>query len=132
VHCDSEVFWRADGSSFPVEYWSYPVIDGGVIAGAVVAFIDITERRRSEELVKNILETVDEGFMVVDPDFGILLANRALGALVGLPLDQIVGRACHEIFHGQINPCSDPAVSCLMRENVLHWHADGRRAHAPA
>lgn len=47
-HGDDEVFWRADGTSFPVEYWSYPIISKGAIVGAVVTFIDITDRRRIE------------------------------------------------------------------------------------
>ena len=46
---DSEVFWRQDGSSFPVEYSSYPVFDQGQVRGAVVTFVDITERKRAEE-----------------------------------------------------------------------------------
>jgi PAS domain S-box-containing protein len=56
---DSEVFWRADGSSFPVEYSSYPVFDQGQVLGAVVTFVDITERKRSEDALhqaKNELE----------------------------------------------------------------------------
>jgi len=47
-HENSEVFWRADGTSFPVEYWSYPIISKGVIMGAVVTFIDITDRQKLE------------------------------------------------------------------------------------
>jgi diguanylate cyclase (GGDEF)-like protein/PAS domain S-box-containing protein len=43
-----EVFWRADGTSFPVEYSSYPIVDKGLNRGAVVAFSDITERRKME------------------------------------------------------------------------------------
>ncbi|WPO98345.1 sigma 54-interacting transcriptional regulator [Pseudomonas sp. HR96] len=43
-----ETFWRRDGSSFPVEFTSTPVIDDGRIAGAVVVFRDITERRTTE------------------------------------------------------------------------------------
>ncbi len=46
---DSEVFWRQDGSSFPVEYSSYPVFDQGQVLGAVVTFVDITERKRAED-----------------------------------------------------------------------------------
>ncbi|PIT83906.1 PAS domain-containing sensor histidine kinase [Limnohabitans sp. 15K] len=56
---DSEVFWRADGSSFPVEYSSYPVFDQGQVRGAVVTFVDITERKRAQEALhqaKNELE----------------------------------------------------------------------------
>ncbi len=56
---DSEVFWRHDGSAFPVEYSSYPVFDQGLVLGAVVTFVDITERKRAEDALrqaKNELE----------------------------------------------------------------------------
>ncbi len=49
VHVDSEVFWRADGSSFPVEYWSHPQLESGKVVGAVVAFVDITERLAADK-----------------------------------------------------------------------------------
>ena len=49
IHVEDEVFWRADGSCFPVEYWSYPLFFNGEIQGSVVTFFDITERKRAEE-----------------------------------------------------------------------------------
>ena len=49
---DSEVFWRRDGSSFPVEYSSHPIMDGAEVRGAVVTFVDITERRRSADALQ--------------------------------------------------------------------------------
>ncbi|MEI7955896.1 MAG: PAS domain S-box protein, partial [Verrucomicrobiota bacterium] len=49
THVDDEVLWRADGTSFPVEYWSYPQRVDGEVIGAVVTFIDITDRRHAEE-----------------------------------------------------------------------------------
>ncbi|HWR39251.1 MAG TPA: HD domain-containing phosphohydrolase, partial [Patescibacteria group bacterium] len=48
VHEEEEVFWRSDGTSFPVEYFSYPQYRNGGIIGAVVTFLDITERKKSE------------------------------------------------------------------------------------
>ena len=45
---DSEVLWRRDGTSFPAEYSSRPILEGGQIAGAVVTFLDITARKNSE------------------------------------------------------------------------------------
>lgn len=44
VRCDDEVFWRKDGSMFPVELHSQPVVRDGEIAGAVINFSDISER----------------------------------------------------------------------------------------
>jgi len=55
---DDEVFWRKDGSSFPVEYVSTPIIEDGVITGAVVAFRNITERVRQEEELRRSHEEV--------------------------------------------------------------------------
>jgi PAS domain S-box-containing protein len=43
--CDHDVYWRKDGTSFPVEYTSTPIVDGASIRGAVVVFHDISERR---------------------------------------------------------------------------------------
>jgi two-component system, cell cycle sensor histidine kinase and response regulator CckA len=48
VHADDEVFSRADGSQFPVEYWSYPILGASGNAGTVVTFVDITQRRSLE------------------------------------------------------------------------------------
>ncbi len=48
-HVDSEVLYRPDGSRFPAEYWSHPVIENGKVSGCVVTFLDITNRRQREE-----------------------------------------------------------------------------------
>jgi diguanylate cyclase (GGDEF)-like protein/PAS domain S-box-containing protein len=46
---DDEVFWRKDGTSFPVEYISSPIRKDGEVVGAVVTFKDITERKALEQ-----------------------------------------------------------------------------------
>jgi len=48
VHLAEEIFWRADGTSFPVECWSYPLRRRGELVGAVVTFMDITARKQAE------------------------------------------------------------------------------------
>ena len=53
VHKDDDMFWRRDGSSFAVEYWSYPQLHDGELVGGVVTFFDISERKRAQaELVR--------------------------------------------------------------------------------
>jgi PAS domain S-box-containing protein len=45
THVADEVMWRHDGTSFPVEYWSYPMHKDGKLVGAVVTFLDISSSR---------------------------------------------------------------------------------------
>ena len=47
-HVSDEVLWRKDGTPFPVEYTSMPIKKDGRVVGAVVSFMDITERRDME------------------------------------------------------------------------------------
>lgn len=48
THMDDEVFWRADGTCFDVDCYSYPQVKNGEIIGAVVTFIDISDRKQKE------------------------------------------------------------------------------------
>jgi PAS domain S-box-containing protein len=43
-----EVFWRRDGTSFPVEYSVYPLFDAGEITGSVITFFDRTAHRQAQ------------------------------------------------------------------------------------
>ena len=56
VHRDDEVYWRRDGTCFPVEYWSHLVVVEDRTLGAVITFIDITERKQAEEVLRKTEE----------------------------------------------------------------------------
>ena len=51
---DTEVFWRRDSSSFAVEYSSYPILDGAQVRGAVITFVDITQRKRASDTLQRV------------------------------------------------------------------------------
>ncbi len=102
---------------------------------------DITERKRaeikimqSEKLIRNILDTVDEGFIAVDKDFCILLANKAYCSQVGLTSDEVIGKHCHEISHKSLRPCFEEGEDCAVRHafetgepyNTTHKHPDAK------
>jgi len=54
VHVTDEVLWKADGTNFPVEYWSYPIYKDNCVVGSVMTFLDITERKRAaNDLIKS-------------------------------------------------------------------------------
>ncbi len=49
-YIDDDIFWRNDGTSFPVEYSSTPLRDeNNLTIGSVVIFRDISERKKSEK-----------------------------------------------------------------------------------
>ena len=55
-----EIFWKHDGTPFPVEFTSTPIISGGSIVGAVVVFRDISERIATEKHLREALGEVSE------------------------------------------------------------------------
>ncbi|MHB8622411.1 MAG: PAS domain S-box protein [Sulfuricaulis sp.] len=70
VNVSDEVFWHKDGTAIPVEYWSYPIISNDSVNGAIITFIDISERLRQQALLageKLVLELLarDESMPVV-------------------------------------------------------------------
>ena len=60
THSDEEQVWRANGTNFVSEYWSYPIRRGGQIAGVVVTFLDITDRKRAEEEIRTAARRREE------------------------------------------------------------------------
>lgn len=52
AHSENEVFWRADGTSFAAEYFSHPKIKDGETVGAVITFMDISQRKQREAEIR--------------------------------------------------------------------------------
>jgi len=59
AHCEHEVFWRKDGSCFPVEYSSTPIEEDGKRLGVVVVFKDISERLVQQQKLHSALQQVE-------------------------------------------------------------------------
>jgi two-component system, OmpR family, sensor histidine kinase VicK len=58
IRMRGETFWRQDGSAFPVEYSANPLLEDGLICGMVVAFQDVSERRRLGRMKDEFISTV--------------------------------------------------------------------------
>lgn len=56
---DTEVFWRNDRSAIPVEYSSHPILQDGAVRGAVITFVDITERRRAADALQRAKDALE-------------------------------------------------------------------------
>ena len=59
-HVTGEVFWRKDGSSFPVEYTTTPVFKDDEVIGAVAVFRDVSEQLQIEQDLRNALQEVQQ------------------------------------------------------------------------
>jgi PAS domain S-box-containing protein len=102
-------YWRKDGSSVPVEYWSHPMYRNGELVGAVVNFVDISERKRMElalrdsearyrlicsvttDLLYSCVQT-EAGFFAVD------WATASVDRIFGYSLDEILERGCWRCY----------------------------------
>ena len=94
THVETEVFWRRDGSSFPVEYWSHPIHQDGKVVGSVASFLDITERKQAEEklkLFKHIFANTTDAVAVFDPQGHLIEQNAAHHTLLGYSDEDIRG-----------------------------------------
>lgn len=79
----NEVFWRKDGTSFPVEYTVCPLLNDGRVEGVVVAFEDVTERRRLDRMKDEFISTVSHELRTP-----LTSLRAALGLISGGVLDK--------------------------------------------
>lgn len=99
VFADDDVFWRKDGVAFPAQYWSYPILHEGRHIGAVITFLDITERkladeslRLSEERFVKAFQASPEPITISRHRDGIILeVNERWQSVYGYSRDEAVG-----------------------------------------
>jgi formate hydrogenlyase transcriptional activator len=105
THRDDEIFWRKDGTSFPVEYWSHLMVQDGRVL-CVVAFMDITERRqaekalrKSEERWRAVFDNSAIGVALTDLSGRFIAVNRAYEKMVGYTEEDLRKLAFLDITH---------------------------------
>lgn len=128
------------GDIVPVEYYENPVLqsngDEGIIAwhnvvlkdtngkinGTLSSGSDITERKKTEELLyqsqrewENTFNTINDMITVHDKDFSIIRANKAAEKILGLPfLEKTPDSKCFKYYHGTDEPPEGcPSCQCL-------------------
>ena len=112
---NDEVLWRRDGTSFPAEYSSFPMIDDGVTRGAVVTFVDITERKSRERellLANTVLNTEQEtsldGVLVVDENEKMVSFNKNFVEMWGLSDEVVQSRSNQEALQSVLEQLESP------------------------
>ncbi|MEW6117855.1 MAG: diguanylate cyclase [Nitrospirota bacterium] len=143
-HVDDEVFWKKDGTSFPVEYTVTPIYRNNTIDGVVVVFRDVTERRRAEEQIKRltrkyemILNSAGEGIYGVALNDVVVFVNTAAASMLGYSVEEVIGKRSHSTWHhtrldGSPYPEEECAIYKTFREgtvnrisNEVFWRKDG-------
>jgi PAS domain S-box-containing protein len=123
IHCDNEVFWRADGTCFPVEYWSYPILQNNKIIGAVVTFIDSTERqqtalalRKSVSELAQLIDTANAPIFGIDTNGLINEWNQTAQRITGYTKEDVFG---HKLVPDFILSEYQSQVETVL-QNALH------------
>lgn len=100
-----DVFCRKDGTPLPVGYVSTPMVDADQPAGAVIAFHDVTDERRTERALRDsvrrlrlIIDAVPSSIAYGDSSQRYRFNNRACETRFGLARNEIRGRHVREML----------------------------------
>jgi PAS domain S-box-containing protein len=102
---DDEVLWRKDGTSFPAEYSSVPIRKNGSVAGTVVVFRDISERKEAEEALRTsratargLLDATQESLLLLDKEGIIIAINQTAARRHQQTLQELIGKNRFDIL----------------------------------
>lgn len=117
IHRDDEIFWRKDGTSFPVEYWSHVMVQDDRTL-CVVAFTDITARkhaeealRKSEEFKTRLIASTNDCIKVLDLEGRLVSMNEGgMQALEICDLDTVVNSSWIDFWEGEDREAARAAV----------------------
>jgi len=124
---EDEVSWRKDGSSFPVSYMCTPILEHDTVTGAVVTFMDITERINSEKALKNsslftekLLSSISSILIGIDRNDCIMKWNTAAKNAFALPADHVLGKPFLESgIPIDMQPICLAILECLTVEKTI-------------
>ncbi len=102
-HVEDEVLWRKDGSSFPVDYFSTPIINDGKVEGVVVTFRDITKRKRADDNLKEsekkyrlLADNVHDVIFVLDMNMKYTYVSPSVKILRGYEPEEVMKLSARE------------------------------------
>jgi PAS domain S-box-containing protein len=123
-HVDTEVFWRKDGSFFPVDYSSYPITERETITGAVVTFTDITERKRAGEQIAEqaaLLDKTRDAILVRDIEGTILYWNSGAERMYGWTRRGVIGEHIGSLLYADAKKFEEANALTISHGE---WHGE--------
>lgn len=108
-HNFSEIFWRKDGSSFPVNCSSTPIHEDNKVIGAVVTFTDITEKRQKDQEILKFklgIEHSNDAVFITDPEGKITYVNKSFEKIYGYTPEEALGNTPSILKSGLTAPSS--------------------------
>jgi len=130
VHVDNEVFWRADGSHFDAEYFSYPMHMGEKVVGSVVTFYDISERKKVQTALIEAKKNAEEA-NAAKSDFLANISHEIrtpitvfIGAIEHL-MEIVKDPACQEVL--DLANISSRRLYVLLNEILDHSKIESRQ-----
>jgi len=138
IESDDEVFWRKDGTNFPVEYASNPIHRKGGIIGSVVTFNNISRRKNFEKELRQfrntLNQTVDCVFMFDAISLHFFYVNKGALQQTGYSHKEMMNLHAYDIkseyseeqFRDMIAPLLTGKLESLNFETI-HQHKNGQR-----
>ncbi|MDD3754369.1 MAG: PAS domain S-box protein [Methanobacterium sp.] len=122
VHVDDVVFWRKDGSTFNAECWSYPTIKDGEIVGAVVTFIDITQRLDIEKDRDRLFNFSIDMMCIAGFDGYFKKLNPAWEKTLGWTTTELTSKPYQEFMHPDDRERTARLIKSLKKgDNILKF-----------
>jgi PAS domain S-box-containing protein len=105
---------RKDGSEMPVEIGLNPLrtAEGHFVLASIV---DITERKRAQQLFRTAVESAPNGIVMVDAKGAIVLVNQQAERMFGYAREELLGRSIEALVPGRYQK-AHPA----MRQGFFH------------
>lgn len=118
VYVDDEVFFRVDGSSFPIEYRVRPIWHDGELHGSMCTFADISERKHAERELK---ESEQRFRSLFTHHMDAILASRLDGTFTesNLMMQQLTGYSDTELRALQVGSLAPEEEADVPRRHFM-------------
>ena len=93
----------------------------------------------TRRFLRTVLDSIQEDILVISPEYKILRMNAPLLKKLQRPKEEIIGKYCYEVLHGEDSPGGPPDRLCPVAEvinsgqpqHARHTHVDrnGRAIH---